>query len=571
VLHNARIVREATGNGGSLRFDRYLNYEELTGALKAFAAEHPGLCELVSAGESREGRSIWLLEITNHRTGPAAEKPAFWVDGNTHAGEVTGSMCALYLIQTLLEGHGQNDLITRLLDEQTFYVLPRLSPDGAERYLNTPHTLRASTRPWPEPEEEPGLHAQDLDGDGHIVQMRVEDPNGEWKKSDKDERLMVPRKPDEAGGTYYRVYKEGVFRDYDGFERKIARPLHGLDMNRQYPYGWREEHEQRGAGPYPLSEPEARSQVEAVLARKNVFSVHTYHTFCGAILRPFSDKDDLEMPEQDLAVLKAVGERGTELTGYPNISVYHDFRYDPKEVITGAFDDWAYSAYGVLAYTIEFWSMAKAAGVEVKDFIEFFRDPPEEASLAMLRWNDEELSGEGFVGWREFEPPQLGRVEIGGWKTKFTCQNPPPKFLEAECEKLTRFALAHASCAPRLEAELKVEALSDGLRKIVLDVENTGYLPTNVTRIAVDKKVAKPVKAEIKLPESATIVSGEREVDLGHLAGRSALAGNRWKSPGFFEGLPSDYARRVEWVVKSEGNLEVEVRSEKAGTVRLEG
>ena len=556
-----------------MRFDRYLNYEELTGALKAFAAEHPGLCELVSVGESREGRTIWLLELTNLQTGPAAEKPAFWVDGNTHAGEVTGSMCAMYLIQTLLEGHGKDDLITRLLDEQTFYVLPRLSPDGAERYLNTPHTLRASTRPWPEPEEEPGLHAEDLDGDGHIVQMRVEDENGEWKKSDKDERLMVPRKPDEAkpGGTYYRLYKEGVFRDYDGFERKIARPLYGLDMNRQYPYGWREEHEQRGAGPYPLSEPESRSQVEALLARKNVFSVHTYHTFCGAILRPFSDKDDLEMPEQDLAVFKAVGERGTELTGYPNISVYHDFRYDPKEVITGAFDDWAYSAYGILAFTIEFWSMAKAAGVEVKDFIEFFRDPPEEASLAMLRWNDEELGGEGFVEWTPFEHPQLGRVEIGGWKTKFTYQNPPPKYLEAECEKLTRFALAHASCAPRIEAELEVEKLSDGLRKLTLEVQNTGYLSTNVTRIAVDKKVVKPAKAEIKLPESAELVSGEREVEIGHLAGRSALAGNRWKSPGFFEGLPSDYARRAEWVVRGEGNAEVEVRSEKAGTVWLKG
>jgi hypothetical protein len=325
----------------------------LTGALKAFAAEHLGLCELVSVGKSREGRRIWLAEITNRQTGPAAEKPAFWVDGNTHAGEVTGSMCALYLIQTLLESHGEDDLITRLLDEQTFYVLPRLSPDGAERYLTTPHTLRASTRPWPELEDEPGLHAEDLDGDGHIVQMRVEDPNGEWKKSDKDERLMVPRKPDGSGGTYYRLYKEGIFRDYDGFERKIARPLYGLDMNRQYSYGWREEHEQRGAGPYPLSEPEARSQVEALLARKNVFSVHTYHTFCGAILRPFSDKDDLEMPEQDLAVLKTVSERGTELTGYPNISVYHDFRYAPNEVITGTFDDWAYSAYGAMELLVD--------------------------------------------------------------------------------------------------------------------------------------------------------------------------------------------------------------------------
>ncbi len=554
-----------------MRFDNYLNYEELTGALEAFAGEYPRLCDLVCVGKSREGREILLAEVTNKETGPASERPAFWVDGNTHAGEVIGSMCALYLIKTLLEGFGEDDLITRLLDTQAFYVLPRLSTDGAERYLKTPYTLRASTRPWPEPEEEPGLHAEDLDGDGHIVQMRVEDANGEWKRSEEDGRLMVPRGPDEAGGTYYRLYKEGTFKDYDGFERKIARPLYGLDMNRQYPYGWREEHEQRGAGPYPLSEPEARAQVEALLARKNVFSVHTYHTFCGAILRPFSDKDDLNMPEHDLAVFKAIGERGTQITGYPNISVYHDFRYAPNEVITGAFDDWAYSAYGVFAYTIEFWSLARAAGVEVENFIEFFRDLPEEASLKMLRWNDEELGGEGFVEWREFEHPQLGRVEIGGWKTKFTHQNPPPKLLEAECERLVRFALAHASCAPRLEAELKIEELPDGLRKISLEVENTGYLPTNVTRIAVEKNIAKPAKAEIRLPGGAELVSGEGEVDLGHLAGRSALAGNRWKSPGFFEGLPSEYARRVEWIVRGEGPVEVEVKSEKAGTVRLEG
>jgi hypothetical protein len=73
------LFERRRGNGGSLRFERYLNYEELTGALKAFAAEHPGLCELVSVGESREGRTIWLLELTNQGTGPAAEKPAFWV------------------------------------------------------------------------------------------------------------------------------------------------------------------------------------------------------------------------------------------------------------------------------------------------------------------------------------------------------------------------------------------------------------------------------------------------------------------------------------------------------------
>ena len=552
-------------------FDTYLLYEPLVNALHALAREYPELCEVVSIGKSREGRDILLAEISNKQTGPAGDKPAFWVDGNTHAGEVTGSMCALYLIETLLEGHATDEKIKKLLDEGTFYVLPRLSPDGAERYLTTPHTLRASTRPWPEPAPDPGLQPDDVDGDGHIVQMRVSDPNGEWRISEKDPRLMVPRAPDEAepDAEYYRVYKEGVFKDFDGFERKIAQAFHGLDMNRQYPYHWREDAEQRGAGPYPLSEPESRAHVDALLDRPNVFSVHTYHTFCGALLRPYSNRPDSDMSDHDLAVYKALGDRGTEITGYPNISVYHDFRYETDKFITGAFDDWVYDYYGVFAFTVEFWSMAGAAGVEVEDFIEFFRDPPEEAQLKMLRWNDTELSGEGFVEWRAFDHPQLGPVEIGGWKTKFTAQNPPPKYLRAECEKLTAFALAHAATAPRLKANLQTETLAPNLRRLELTVENTGYLPTNVTRVAADKKLVKPVKAEITLPEGANLISGEPEVDLGHLAGRSALVGGSWKASAFFNGLPSDYARRVVWVVEGSDKVEVEIRSEKAGIVRL--
>ena len=335
-------------------FDAYLRYGELTRALHALAEEHPGFCKVESIGKSYEGREIWLAELTNAETGPAETKPAFWVDGNTHAGEVTGSMAALYLIEHLLERHGSEDLPTRLLDEQAFYVLPRLSPDGAERYLTTAYTLRATLRPWPESEEEPGLHPEDVDGDGNILQMRVVDAGGEWRVSDKDPRLMVPRPPDEADpeATYYRLYREGTFKDYDGFGRRIARPLYGLDMNRQYPYHWQAEDEQKGAGPYPLSEPESRAQVDFLLGHNNVFGVHTYHTFCGAILRPYSNRPDDEMPEHDLAVFETLGERGTQITGYPNISVYHDFRYDPKKPITGAFDDWAYDSYGVFAFTM---------------------------------------------------------------------------------------------------------------------------------------------------------------------------------------------------------------------------
>ena len=84
-------------------FDAYLRYGELTRTLHALAEDHPGFCKVESIGRSYEGREIWLAELTNLKTGPAETKPAFWVDGNTHAGEVTGSMAALYLIEHLLE------------------------------------------------------------------------------------------------------------------------------------------------------------------------------------------------------------------------------------------------------------------------------------------------------------------------------------------------------------------------------------------------------------------------------------------------------------------------------------
>src|SRR4028118_541316 len=147
-------------------FDEYLRYEDLTRTLHALAEGHPSLCRVEPVGRSVEGREIWLAELTNARTGPAAEKPAFWVDGNTHAGEVTGSMAALYLIEHLLESYGSDDLVTRLLDEQAFYVLPSLSPDGAERYLTTPHALRSNPRPRPEPDPQPGPPPAGADGDG---------------------------------------------------------------------------------------------------------------------------------------------------------------------------------------------------------------------------------------------------------------------------------------------------------------------------------------------------------------------------------------------------------------------
>ena len=83
------------------------------------------------------------------------------------------------------------------MDKFAVYVVPRISIDGAERYLTTPHSLRSSTRYWPYAEKLPGFHREDVNNDGEILMMRKEDPLGDWKVSKLDPRIMDKRGIDE--------------------------------------------------------------------------------------------------------------------------------------------------------------------------------------------------------------------------------------------------------------------------------------------------------------------------------------------------------------------------------------
>src|SRR6266478_7030108 len=92
----------------AIAFDRFYRYADLTAILEGLAAEHPGLVTIESAGKSFEGRDIWVLTATNLATGPAADKPAFWVDGNIHATEVAASAASLYFLHTLVTQYGSD-------------------------------------------------------------------------------------------------------------------------------------------------------------------------------------------------------------------------------------------------------------------------------------------------------------------------------------------------------------------------------------------------------------------------------------------------------------------------------
>ena len=553
----------------AIAFDRFYRYADLTAILRAFATEHPGLVSIESIGKSHEGRDIWVLTVTNVATGPAAEKPAFWVDGNIHATEVAASAANLYFLHTLVTQYGKDSEVTRALDSRAFYVCPRINPDGAEWALaDKPKWVRSSTRPYPWDEEEiEGLTVADIDGDGRILQMRIPDPNGLWKDHPEQPGLMVRRDPVEAGGTYYRVLPEGTIEGWDGFMLRMKKPKHGLDLNRNFPANWRQEFEQLGAGPFPTSEPEVRAVVEFVVGHPNITGGVAFHTWSGVLLRPFDHLRDDEMHAEDLWHYRRVGAKGTELTGYPAISVYEEFRYHPKQVIGGAFD-WIYEHLGLFSWVVEIWSPMKEAGIKNYKYIDWFRDHPIEDDLKLFRWSVDRLGGVAHIAWKPFDHPQLGRIEIGGWNRFHAFGNPPPAFLEREIARFPKWLLWQALTSPKMElVAAEADALGDEHWRVRLVVQNTGWLPSYVSKRALERKVVRGVIAEIALPAGAELVHGKQREDLGQLEGK-------WSKHTGVSFWPdynvTDDRAKIEWVVrgKTGDRIALLARHERAGTVR---
>jgi murein tripeptide amidase MpaA len=560
-----------------IAFDRYYRNEELTVLLKAYAEGYPQLVQIESIGKSHEGRDIWLMTVTNQKTGPAEDKPAFFCDGNIHATEVSGSTSVLYLLNKLCTQFGKDDKVDAALNTRAFYLIPRLNPDGAEWALaDKPKLIRSSTRPHPYDEEDPyGLEEQDLDGDGRMLSIRIKDANGPWKIYAEEPRLMVRREPGETGGDYFRIIPEGLFHNFDHMTMRGKHDKEGLDMNRNYPSAWRLEYEQWGAGPYPTSEPEIRAEVDAICKRPNICGGVTFHTFSGVHLRPPSRMPDDDIPPEDLWAFKKIGEVGTKITGYPAISNYHEYRYHPKEVITGVFDDWMFEHRGVYAWTTEIWSPQRQAGITDYKYIDWFRDHPVEDDLKLLKWSDEKLDGKGYVDWYPFTHPQLGEVELGGWDSQFAFRNPPPQFLENEVAPFSDWVIWQAMGSPKLEErEVRVDKVEPNVWRIRVAVQNTGWLPTSVTKIGADRKLCRGVVGEILkdgsplsqigTDEHEWLVSGKLREIKGQLCGYSHISSSGFG--GQFN--QTDDVALFEWVVRGSGTYNIVVKHERAGVVR---
>ena len=556
----------------------YLDYDALTAQLHAWRESFPDLCRLQSIGTTPEGRSMWMMTIGKD---PDRVRPTAWIDGNMHASELAGSSVALAIAEDVLRAHVAPETLNvsapvlERLRAGRFFVLPRMSPDGAEAVLKTGRFVRSVPRDARAERGASRWRSHDVDGDGLTLVMRQADPTGDYTAaSAAHPELLTTRELDDAG-PFYRVYPEGTIENWDGFT--IPAPSfvgdNPIDLNRNFPWSWAPTHEQIGAGPFPASEPESRAVVEFTCAHPEIYAWLNLHCFGGVFIRPLGHAPDSKLSQDDLGLFKLIGEWAESITGYPMVSGFEEFLYEPDKPLHGDLTDFAFNQRGAIAYVVELWDIFKRLGLpRPKRFVDYYANLGRADQEKLAAWDREHNQGRLVRPWKRFEHPQLGPVEVGGIDARIGLWNPPPELLAEVCDQQSRCFLRVAALAPAIGVrEAKAIAVGDGLHRVEVIVENTGYLPTYVLESAKALEWNEPLYADLTAGGGCALVDpAATRVQLGHLGGWGRGAGTGANELTYLRSPGNHAVARGVWLVRGTGTVTVRAGSSRVGFVDVE-
>jgi hypothetical protein len=515
------LAQAHTESKVDIAFNRYYSYEQLVDFMYDFEREYPNLVTTEVIGKSQEGRDMVLVTINNPETGADTEKPAMWIDGSIHANEIQASEVCLYTIWYLTKSYGSNEMLTEIMDRTAFYILPVVNPDSRVYWFeepSTPNSSRANKRPIDSDRD--GLYDEDppndLDGDGSITAMWMQEPGGRWRRSTTDPRVFERVGPDEEGGWTY-LGSEGT--DLDGDGRINEDGPGGDDMNRNWPAGWQPDYVQRGAGEYPLQNPETKSIADFILSRPNIGAAQSYHNTGGMILRgPGSPTRSDMYPRADLAVYDELARTGEEMIPYYRYLIIHEDLY----TVHGGFVNWTAETLGIISFTNELWTTEKY----------FQRDVRRPNDEQQWLWRDKLAFGELFTDYTEYEHPEYGTVLIGG-PNKWSARVTPTFMLEEECHRNFAFTTYHASEMAELRfGETRAEKLDGDLWSVTFEVRNDRAIPTRTAQAA-NRGIGQP---DVLMVEGAEVITSgtvgswrDKQINRANPAGQdqSRLLNNR--------------------------------------------
>lgn len=557
----------------------YLDFDDLTAELRSIV-DSSDRATMRSLGTSHQGREIWLVEIADASGPPLAQRPGVLVVGNLSGDHLVGSSLALETVRYLIDADASEADLT----EHVIYVVPRLNPDGAEAMFNGPRDGNRLNALEFDADNDDRMNedaADDLNGDGVITVMRVPDPLGAYMIDPDEPRLMKEADAAQGETGTHALYWEGIDNDGDGFINEDG--FGGVDLDRhfqhEYPY-W-----ERDAGYNMVGQPEARALMDFVIGTRNIAAVVAFGHSDNLVTPPNSSGRLTDATELDLngfadassdeifsqGLFGTPFQRGglqlrgaqpggdndpssgqrpattvndSDIEYFETVSeVYKDITGIEEVVINkaaaGAFFQYAYYHFGVPSFSTQGWALPR--GDEDED------EGSGSGDARVLSGFD--AAGEDvFVSWSTYQHPDLGEVEIGGFRP-YVVTNPAPSTLPDLGAAHGEFIAHLSTMLPRVRiASTEVEAHGGGVFTVTAHVQNTGYFPSALQH-GVRSRSVDPVSVQIQV-EAEDILTGAAKT---HMIQKLNGSGT---------------TQTVSWVIQGRDgtSVEIRVRAEKGGS-----
>lgn len=541
----------------------YHDHASLAAAMQRMA-QHPN-AELLEIGHTAEGRAILVLRIAGEREllnamGDSMPRPAIAILGNVNATQLAGREVCLDMAQRLLDSLDDDTELLALLDQHDFYFLPSPTPDATEFFFNSGAFERSTnSRPTDDDndgrtDEDPG---DDLNGDGLLTMMRIEDPAGDWMEHPDDPRVLIKVNREDNEQGQWRLLTEGLDNDND--EQYNEDGPGGVDFNRNMTFNY--EQFGQSAGPWQVSEPESRAVVDWLFDNQQICMILSFGTEDN-IRHPWKDDHGrlkFESAEKDdISMLDYIAKQAVDIIGSENAP--------DSPAGRGGFADWAYFHYGAWSISTRAWWIPEvkpeeaAAPVDASDTtvdadvaadtaetpadddavadtadaapVEEPKKPSDEKrgkdEVNALRWFERE-GIEGFVDWSPATHPDFPdrRVEVGGFRP-YLRDNPPAAMLQEITTKQFEMLRLLAGLLPKPEfREVEVENLGEGLYRVTARVANMGYLPACTSKAA-NIRTDYPLNIAIELPAGASLLNGSLRSRIERMGGNGEWSEHVW-------------------------------------------
>lgn len=518
----------------------YSNRQRLGQRVTALSKNHPNYVKTTSLAKTVGGSDIWMITIG---TGQVDQKPAIAVVGGVEGKHLLGVELAIGFAENLLADAGQ-DNVRKLLETQTFYVFPNMSPDATEQYFASLKYERSGNASKVDADRDGRIAEdgyEDLNGDGKITLIRVTDPTGDYIANPDETRSVI--KADKSKGQIgqYLVFTEGIDNDKDGSFNENGEE--GIHFNKNSTYNYKPFIP--GAGEHSVSEVENRALFDFLYDAFNVYSVVTFGPN-NNLMHPYQ----AQRSTPQLGV--GIGPRGgvvPKVTSWSENDVkandYASARY--KEIVglkdarkatvgTGDFSEWAYYHYGRLSFSTPGWWVAKSSDDAVADY---------------LKWADSENISDAFVDWKTIEHPDFPgkKVEVGGL-SPFALDNPPYRMVGDLVSKHTDFIASLAEMAPFIEMiDLKTEKIDNGLTRVSVKIHNTGLFPT-LSQIGIRSYFNKAVTVRVNTNGNQKLISGKPVETIKGINGREYV--------------------ELSWLIQGNGKLTINAGSPNTGSDQVE-